>query len=31
VGPGSGIVAHPDPGDARQAIYTLMSTLPPPN
>jgi hypothetical protein len=31
VGPGSGIVAHPDPGDARQAIYTLLSTLPPPN
>jgi hypothetical protein len=31
VGPTSAIVAHPDPGDARQAIYTLLSTLPPPN
>lgn len=31
VGPGSGIVAHPDPGDPGQAVYTLMSTLPPPN
>jgi hypothetical protein len=31
VGPGSGIVAHPDPSDPRQAVYTLMSTYPPPN
>jgi hypothetical protein len=31
VGPGSAIVAHPDPSDARQNVYTLLSTYPPPN
>jgi hypothetical protein len=30
VGPGSAVVADPDPGDSRAAVYTLMPAYPPP-
>ena len=31
VGPGSGIVAHPNDNDATSAVYTLVREAPPPN